>query len=238
MTTPTLPAQRHTDELADAYRPRGEATSAAGLVVVPVLAGTIFTGRWRLCQTRTGAPVCSPTSLAYARELATLLADLGLDWRRPLSVLKAEPAAAAAVERIAEIADAALVAREPLWWGRSSWASHGPLWRVGVGAYVWTATFAEMWTQLDTLPAGDRHVGHDPAPTWTLRCGAPLCTEGNGDVAAVPSPYEWHEGRPLRTADRAALVVEAVAAGWHHRGAHWLCHECALAHLDSPTICW
>lgn len=238
MTAPSLPAPRAVEAPPDLFLPRGEATAAAGLVIVPDVSDGTYTGRWLLCQDRTGKAMTSSTSLAYARELATLLAGTGIDWTLSDTVLRSDPATAAAVDRIAASAGAAVFARAPLWWGRSSWVSHGPLWRVGTGDQVSTATFEELWWRLDVLPADEVHVGYDPRPTWTLRCAAPLCAEGDGEVAELASPDEWDEGMPLRHADRTVMTVEAVAAGWSRRGTRWLCRECALAHFGSPAICW
>lgn len=238
MTAPTVPLPRAVDAPPELVLLRGEATVAAGLVIVPDVSDGAYTGRWRLWQDCTDEAMTGATSLAYAREVATLLAGAGIDWTLPDRILKADPAAVAAVDRIVAISDAALFARTPLWWGRSSWVSHGPLWRVGTGTGVSTATFEELWWLLDALPADEVHIGYDPRPTWTLRCAAPLCTEGDGEIAELPSPDEWDEGLPLRHADRSVLIVEAVAAGWSRRGTRWLCRECALAHFDSPTITW
>lgn len=238
MTAPTVPVPRVAEASSERAPFCSEATAAAGLLVVPDVAGGAYTGRWRLRSAATGAAITSATSLAYAREVATLLADTGIDWNQP----NRTPAAVAALERAAAACRAACLTRAPLWWGRSSWVSHAPLWRVGIGDDVLTVPFAQLWWLLDHLPADEVHIGYNPAPTWTLRCAAPLCTDDFGDVVVLTSRSDWDEdqgtGLPLRHADRTVLTVEAVAAAWSRHGNRWLCRGCALAHVESPSITW
>ncbi|SFW11663.1 hypothetical protein [Amycolatopsis australiensis] len=209
----------------------GEPTAVPGLLIVADRTPDgAFTGLWTLSAP--GGGRVRPTTLTYIRELATHLADFDLDWPYPTG----SPASARLAREVSARFTRAQAERRPLWWARTSWLSHGPLWRVGAGdGDVASVPFADLWQLLDQLPADEAHVGFDPAPTWSLRCAAPLCDDGTGRPLQLHAQDEdGSDAGVLRHAERNVLLVEAVSARWARRGRHWMCPACTLEHLPNP----
>lgn len=236
-TTVDIPAPR-SGARAPIEPLNGEITEAFGLVIIPAAYGGRYTGLWTIMQTSTRAPATNAMTLAYAREFATVLARTGLDWERPASELAAEPRHRDLMDHALGELQVAQWMRRPLWWARSSWTTHAPMWSVldtaATPPQLYSTDFAGMWQLVEQLPSAATH--YDPRPVWSLRCAAPLCIDGyQGDACEVLTDDGSNVGdpMPLRAPGRGALIAAAEATGWACRDRqHWLCPACVLAHTD------
>lgn len=235
-----IPAPRTAPAVHD--DPHGEMTDAFGLVITPAARHGRYTGLWRIMQARTRRTVVNPMTLAYAREYTTVLARTGIDWTRDPADLAADPDVGAQMEPTRAALEQAMWAGRPLWWARSSWGTHAPMWSVlDIAAMpadeYHPVTFADVWLLTDVLAAPAVH--YDPRPVWSLRCAAPLCGDPAGELltpTVLSSHNEDGDPLPMRSPERAELTAAAEAIGWGRRDAHhWLCPACVTAHTEDSA---
>lgn len=245
--TVTLTAQGHTLVLP-------AEPAAPGLVLVPALADTGWAGGYTVIHTASGrhvGPGCLP--LAYARELATILAAPGQDWTRTEAALRADRAAR---EHYFDTVFDLEFARDfgvPLWWARSSWRRVPPPWLISapttgspddgnddwvVDTWAHVVALADRAARDGWSPIADDAVVHRARwSNWELVCAAPGC--GHRRPGRAPAVLcDWAEdigdNRPLRTTNRADLITHARHEGWgEHRDRDdqwWMCPACADDH--------
>lgn len=205
-----------------------EETRTTGLVVAPRLEHGYtgvwsFTGTWTVLHRESGYPATTagPTGLGHARDLATLLGELGIDWTREKDRLPLhDPAARSAVHearnQIRAAAKQARPARLVHSWQQAPllyWL--GPIDGEPV-AHFRTFTDAADYATAHHTPRHEHRtvIGRDEAPWWGLRCAAADCgIEFDLDEGWCPH--------------RSELAGVARDNGWRRLGPqHWLCPTC------------
>lgn len=208
----------------------GETTDASGLAVVPkVDRSGRYTGRWAVTHQQSGLHVAiSETTLAYARELATLLAPLA-DWTHPQEDMAVDGELRTHVVKLRRRHTLAVLDQEPLWWARWSWQQLAPHWVIQTDPPE-LLTWSRVVAYADAAELGwfaGEAPGFDPRSCWQLICAGPLCTP------EVLRGGDWD--MPLLSQQRAELRDEARAHGWTQHGARWLCPACVHEHSNPLT---
>jgi hypothetical protein len=222
----------------------GEPTATPGLLITPTvgLDDAHYTGGWSVVHAGSGLSVGGgDLPLVYARQLATLLGDLDVDWTRHhdqfvIPGFHLLRAVCVVHVRVAQ----AWQAGRPVWYARDSWQHHAPAWTLEPADWDQPTYGFDTWRELETW-VSDYDVDPDdidavritrePDPTWTLRCAAPTCDDQGQPAVLSYDHIDYGETR-TRARDRGDLAREARQAGWtRHDPRHWICRACTHAHI-------
>lgn len=214
-----------------------ESTDTPGLAVTPgVTTDRRYDGGFTLTHTASGRRVVADpsTTLAYARELAILMADVA-DWTRPATEIIDDEHTAAQL-RAVNRRYFATTPGAPVWWARWSWRRTQPCWvvqyvdefgdRMGQAPVSWHQLLQELDRDADDYcpDAAPAAAWYDPRPLWLLCCAAPLCP--------LPSLLGDDE-HTCYSPHRDELRATAIGNGWRRvEPGRWLCPGCAVDHDD------